>query len=71
MRDPKFEGEAQMGFGQRDHPVQTFPADRADHALTNGIRLGYQLQLVLNLKRQLPSRSRTPFTPGVERSLFS
>jgi hypothetical protein len=27
VRDPGFEGEAEMGFGQRDHPVQTFPAD--------------------------------------------
>jgi hypothetical protein len=44
---------------------------RAVEALDDAIRVGYQLQLVLNLKRQLPSRSRTLFTPGVERSLFS
>jgi hypothetical protein len=26
-----------MGFGQWDEPVQTFPAHRADHALTNSV----------------------------------
>jgi hypothetical protein len=37
MSDPGFEGEAQMGFGQRDHPVKAFPANRANHAFANGI----------------------------------
>jgi hypothetical protein len=38
--DPGFQNETQMGFGQWDQPVQTFPADRANHALTNGVHLG-------------------------------
>ena len=37
--DPGFQDETQMGFRQWDQPVQTFPADRADHAFTNGIHL--------------------------------
>jgi hypothetical protein len=43
----------------------------AVEALHDAIQVGYQLQLVLNVQRQLPSRSHTPFTPGVERSSFS
>jgi len=56
---------------EEDHSIQTLRLYRAYEALGKSIRVGCQLQLVLNLARQLPSRSRTPFIPGVERSLFS
>ena len=39
MTDPGFQDETQMGFGQWDQPIQTFPADRANHTLTNSVRL--------------------------------
>jgi hypothetical protein len=40
MSDPGLEGEAQMGFRKWNQPIQTFPADRANHTLTNCVRLG-------------------------------
>lgn len=39
VADPGFQDETQMGFGQWDQPVQTFPSDRANHTLTNSIHL--------------------------------
>jgi len=48
--DPGFEGEAQMGFGQRDHPVQTFPADRADNAFADRITSLRQLHLIRRMR---------------------
>src|SRR5450631_877338 len=38
MGDPGLEGEAQMGFRKWNQPIQTFPADRANHTLTNCVR---------------------------------
>ena len=37
--DPGFEDKPQMGLGQRNQPVQALPANRANYALANGIRL--------------------------------
>jgi hypothetical protein len=39
VADPGFQDKTQMGFGQWDQPVQTFPADRANHAFTNSVHL--------------------------------
>jgi hypothetical protein len=40
MDDPGLEGEVQMGFRKCNQPIQTFPADRANHTLTNRVCLG-------------------------------
>ena len=40
MGDPGFQDQTQVGFRQWDEPVQTFPAECANNALTHGAHLG-------------------------------
>jgi DNA-binding winged helix-turn-helix (wHTH) protein len=40
MSHTRFQDRTQMRLGDRDHPVQTLPADRSDHTLADRVGLG-------------------------------